>query len=214
MHSVSNQTSFTSVKPQTEQAAPQEHVSTPLTLPPVPSPPFVCLLSLSCGSTFPLADSRMSNSSFRRSSSLLACALVLYLVLISDLIISLLLVYVGLFGANVRLFLAVSVVASVANICLLVSNVLFLAALCDLLLQGDRNALHAGWAHAGHEDYWRFENVWTSFWWTRMQVIYVSASVCFQHQSVSLIASFFSLPQSGFLACVSTPHHHQRHESL
>lgn len=52
-----------------------------------------------------------------------SCALVLYLLLISYRIISLLLVSVGLFVVNFGLFLAVSAVATVAKVCLLVSHV-------------------------------------------------------------------------------------------
>lgn len=54
--------------------------------------------------------------------SLLSCALVLYLLLNSDLIISLLLVSMGLFVVNFGLFLAVSAVATVAKVCLLVTS--------------------------------------------------------------------------------------------
>lgn len=73
-----------------------------------------------------------------RSSSLLAPARVLYLILISDHIISQLPVYVG----------KCSIIFGCVGGChsgkhLFASNVLVLAALCDLLLQGDGNASHA-----------------------------------------------------------------------
>lgn len=78
--------------------------------------------------------------------SCMSCALVLYLLLISDRIISLLLVSVRLFVVNFGLFLAVSAVATVAKVCLLVSHV----SSWSWSPPAGRNRSHVGRAHTAY----------------------------------------------------------------
>ena len=84
-------------------------------------------------------------------SSLLSCASIQYLVLISDLIISLLRVSVALFGVNFcpsfQNYFWVSQRLPQWQACLPVSHVPSFAALCDLLLHADRNRSRAGRTH-------------------------------------------------------------------
>lgn len=140
-----------------------------------------------------LQRSGMHKCSFRRSSSLLACARVLYLILISDLVISLLLVYVG----------KCSIIFGCVGGChsgkhLFASNVLVLAALCNLLLQGDGNASHAISK--------RYGDYWPGFWSTCLQVLNVCAS--FQQRP-----QCFPSPVRLFGLCLY-PHHQRQEDGL